>query len=664
MKKIMLATAIGMAATLSGMPDARAVDVDNYIRRDSFSDIKISPNGEYYAATVLQEDRTSLVILSRETNQVTGRFTLERNKHVNGFWWVSPERVVISTAQKFGMLAAPQPDGNLYAINADGSGADILVGQSVQGAGLQTRIQPKKVDRVAAFLVDDLPEDDKYVIVSVSPFTADPYTQADRLDVRTGRRTQLARAPVRNADFVTDNDGLVRFAYGSGVDNVRKLYYRATEGGEWELLRDEGATGLFEWPIGFSHDNGTAYFRAERANGPDEIVAFDVESRTSRALVKDDDVDPYRMIYRNNSLEPVGVMFMDGRPKTEFFDADATEARLYRSLEAAFAGQAVWITSQTADGRLALVQVWSDRSPGDYFLFDTVAKKADHVLTRRQWIDPEQMAEMRPISFDSRDGLKIHGYLTTPKGSDGTGLPMIVMPHGGPFGIRDVWGFDRDAQMLAEAGYAVLQVNFRGSGGYGNKFEDIGARQWGGTMQDDVTDATRWAIQQGHADPRRICIMGGSYGAYASLMGVAKEPGLYKCAAGVVGVYDLPTMHTHGDVQQRGSGETYLNEWIGARESLGAVSPNRMADRIKVPVFLAAGGEDDRAPVEHTEMMEKALKRAGVPVEALYFREEGHGFYKEENNREYYTQLLAFLARHLGGEVATTSTGSAADTGK
>ncbi|MFD0739423.1 alpha/beta hydrolase family protein [Lysobacter koreensis] len=264
---------------------------------------------------------------------------------------------------------------------------------------------------------------------------------------------------------------------------------------------------------------------------------------------------------------------------------------------------------------------------------------------------------MQPIKLQARDDLTLHGYVTFPRGSSGKNLPTIVMPHGGPFGVQDVWGFDGDVQMLAQAGYAVLQLNFRGSAGYGADYIHAGGRQWGLKMQDDLTDATRWAIQQGIADPKRVCIYGASYGGYASLMGVAKEPGLYQCAVGYVGVYDLPTMHTQGDIQQRGSGETYIKEWIGEREGLAATSPNRIAERIKVPVFLAAGGEDQRAPIEHSKMMEQALRKAGVPVETLYYDTEGHGFYLDAHQQEYYTRLLAFLSRSLGGATATTSTG-------
>jgi len=653
-----VALVLALAAGLSAVPAMAAVNVEPYIKKDSFNDVKLSPNGDYYAATVKLEDRTALVVMRRSDNKLTANIAAGKNTVVDDFWWVNPERIVASIAEKYGALEQPQPTGELYAVNADGSKADILVGWRVQSNGPGTHIQPKKVEAVAAFVVDDLPADDKNIIIQVWPFSEDPYTRAERLDVYTGRRKQLARAPVRRAEFTTDNKGVVRFANGAGADNVAKLYYRKGEGAEWQLINDEGTAGLREKPIGFSADDTLAYLEVEQKTGPNAIVAYDVESGKRTTVLRNDNVDPGRIIYRNGTSVPVGAFFMDGSPRTAFFDDASPEARAYRSLEAAFSGEAIDITSRTADGKLALVQVWSDRNPGDFYSFDLTTKKAAHQVSRRNWFDPAQMAAMTPIRLKARDGLTLNGYLTLPKGSGDKNLPLVVMPHGGPFGIRDVWGFDTEAQLLASAGYAVLQLNYRGSGGYGEAFESAGARQWGGAMQDDLTDATRWAIQQGIADAGRICIYGASYGGYAALMGVAKEPSLYKCAAGYVGVYDLPTMHTHGDIQQRGSGETYLKEWIGERDELGAVSPNRIADRIKVPVFLAAGGEDKRAPIEHTKKMEAALKKTGVPVETLYYDSEGHGFYLEKHQQEYYTRLLAFLSKHLGGQTAATASAS------
>lgn len=651
------ADAVGGAIASAAV--AHPVDVGRYVRADTFNEIKLSPNGDYYAATVPLDDgeRTGLVITHRESHTVSGTFMLGKNTHVDEFHWVNAERVVLSISQKFGALDEPMGTGELYAINADGSQVELLVGQRVRGPELGTRVSRKKAEMVAARLVDDLPGNDREVIIAVSTFDADPFTRAERMDVYSGRRHEMARAPVLRADFVTDNRGQVRFAVGADTDNAQRMYYRAGASAEWQLLNDEDQTGLRQLPLGFSADDKIAYIEVEHHSGPNSIVAFNVADQSRKQVLRDDNSDPDRILYDSTNAIPVGALLRDGKPRTAFFDDGSGEARLYRSLEAAFGKQPVLITPQTADGRIALVRTWNDRNPGDFYLFDRQAKTADLLLSRAQWFDPRQMASTRPIELKARDGLPLHGYLTLPAGSDGKSEPMVVLPHGGPFGVRDTWDFDGEVQLLAEAGYAVLRLNFRGSAGYGKAFADAGARQWGRAMQDDLTDATRWAIEQGIADSERICIYGGSYGAYAALMGVAREPTLYRCAVGYVGVYDLPTMHTDGDIQQRGSGETFLNEWIGERDKLDAVSPNNLADRIEVPVFLAAGGEDERAPIEHSEMMERALRSAGVPVETLYYDTEGHGFYLQEHRREYYTRLLAFLSRHLGGGIAATTAG-------
>ena len=648
-------TAWAVAALLClPVASATAVNLEQYLRRDSFTDIKLSPGGEYFAATVPMEDRTALAVLSRSTGQVVGSFVPPRNNHASEFSWVNNERVLIGLAEKFGSLDEPRPTGELYAINANGGRGELLVGYRVQGRGLGSRIQPKKVEDVAAFLIDAVPQDDRNVLVSIWPFGEDPYTRVDRLEVNSGRRQMVARSPVRNADFVSDAQGQIRFAHGSGADNNNKLYYRPSNNSEWQLINDEVLNRRIERALGFSEDGKLAYLRAEQANGPDTIVSWDPVTDKRVELLRDPVVDPDRMIYRPGTTIPVGALYLGDTPRTRFFDEKSTEARLYRSLEAAFGGNAVFITSSTRDGKQVLVQAWSGRNPGDFYVFDTVAKAADHLISRSVWVDPEKAAKVQPFAFKARDGMGLHGFLTTAVGATGK-QPMVVMPHGGPFGVFDDGSYDVEAQMLAAAGYTVLQLNFRGSGNFGRAYQSAGAKQWGRTMQDDVTDATRWAIEQGHADPARICIYGASYGAYSALMGVAREPGLYKCAAGYVGVYDLPMMFVRGDIQRSGSGETYLKEWLGNPAQLGEVSPVNLAADIKVPVFLAAGGEDQRAPEEHTKRMEAALKKAGVPVESLYYSTEGHGFYTDPHRREYYSKLLAFLSRSLGGQTAAAA---------
>lgn len=648
-------TAWAVAALLClPVASATAVDLEQYLRRDSFTDIKLSPGGDYFAATVPMEDRTALAVLSRSTGKVVGSFVPPRNNHASQFNWVNNERVLIGLAEKFGSLDEPRPTGELYAINANGGRGELLVGYRVQGRGLGSKIQPKKVEDVAAFLIDTVPQDDRNVLVTIWPFGEDPYTRVDRLEVNSGRRQMVARSPVRNADFVSDSQGQIRFAHGSGADNNNKLYYRPSNNSDWQLINDEVSNKRIERALGFSEDGKLAYLRVEQANGPDSIVSWDPATDKRVELLRDPVVDPDRMIYRPGTTIPVGALYLGDTPRTRFFDEKSTEARLYRSLEAAFGGNAVFITSSTRDGKQVLVQAWSGRNPGDFYVFDTVAKAADHLISRSIWVDPDKAAKVQPFAFKARDGMGLHGFLTTAAGSSGK-QPMVVMPHGGPFGVFDDGSYDVEAQMLAAAGYAVLQLNFRGSGNFGRAYQEAGAKQWGRSMQDDVTDATRWAIEQGHADPSRICIYGASYGAYAALMGAAREPDLYKCAAGYVGVYDLPMMFVRGDIQRSGSGETYLKEWLGNPAQLGEVSPVNLASSIKVPVFLAAGGEDERAPEQHTRRMEAALKKAGVPVESLYYSTEGHGFYTDPHRREYYSKLLAFLSRSLGGQTAAAA---------
>ena len=650
MRKQWLAALLGVGcAWLSA--GAGAVELDRFLREDAFNSIKISPGGEYVAATIPLEDATAVAILRAADMTLIGSFRPPRNNHAGSFDWVSNERLVIGLAQKSGRLDEPQATGELYGINADGKGGELLVGYRVQGYNQGS---------VAAFLTDELVDDDRNALIAVWPFTENPHTRIERLDVVTGRRIVVARSPVQRADFVTDNAGEVRFALGAGSDNVKKLYYRTRGGTDWEMLNDEAVNQRVEIPLGFSADGSLAYLWIEQPKGPDAIVSWNPQTRERKTLLRDDVVDPARVIYQPGSRVPVGALYLGDVPTTRFFDPASSTARLYRSLQAAFDGP-VYVTSSTRDARTVLVETWSGRNPGDFYLYDTVGKVAKHLTSRSQWIDPRQSAEVRPFALTARDGLPLHGFLTIPHGSTGKDLPMVVLPHGGPIGVFDDGSYDRETQLLAAAGYAVLQVNFRGSANYGRAHTQAGRQQWGAAMQDDVTDATRWAIAQGVADKSRICIYGASYGAYAALMGTIREPGLYQCAAGYVGVYDLPMMHARGDIRDARSGRTYLREWLGAPDALAARSPVNLADQVRVPVFLAAGGEDERAPILHTKKMEAALKRAGTPVESLYYPTEGHGFYTQAHQREYYTRLLAFLSRSLGGKTASASASGGKD---
>ncbi|HEX5693136.1 MAG TPA: S9 family peptidase [Arenimonas sp.] len=513
-------------------------------------------------------------------------------------------------------------------------------------------MQGREQQNVAAYLVHKLPSEPNTVLVKVQPFHDDPYPTLETLDVRTGRRVQVARSPVPHANFGVDHAGELRFIWGLEDSAYSVLRYRPDKDADWQVINDESKTGRVERPIGFAPDNRVAYLQVDDPRGTDRIVAYDTGTGKRSDLLQHEVVDPDRILYslRQRGV-PVGVQYMGSQVEQRFFDPESAEARLYAMLQAAFKGQAVRVTSSSLDGKLALVSVSSGSNPGDFYLFEVDNKKAHYLLSRRDWIDPKAMGEVRPVSIKARDGLVLHGYLTLPPGSDGKDLPMVVNPHGGPFWVNDRLEFNPEAQILAHAGYAVLQVNFRGSGNYGRNFSLLGAGQWGLSMQDDLTDATRWAIEQGIADKDRVCIYGASYGGYAALMGVAREPDLYRCAAGLVGVYDVDRLVRDDQGGSRFLAQ-YSSSWIGEPGTLSQVSPVRLAERIKVPVFLAAGGEDERVEFKQSELMEAALKAADVPVETLYFDNEGHGFYKAENRLAYYRQLLDFLSRNIGGQKA------------
>ena len=637
------------------------IPIQLFLRQDGLDRIKLSPSGKYFARSVPIGEKIVLMITRRSDGALTGHFNLAGKTQVLDFWWVNDERLLISVGQKFGNLEEPQATGQLFATNADGSGQGVLVGALAEPEREATHITAgKKREDVAAELVDDLPNDANKVIISVYDLQGNTlFTRAEEMDVYSGHRAIVARAPVRRARFVTDAQGAVRFAIGAGVDNWSKTYYRDGAGADWQLINDESTSHRVLNPWGFSADGRTAYLNAGEQQGPDAIYAFDTATHALQLKQRDATVDPVQPVYAPRGNEIIGAQYVDGTPKVKLFDDGSSMASLYRSLGASFPGQAILLESFTTDGKLALLSVYSDRSPGDYYVFDMDSKKAEHLISRRDWLDPDLMSEMRPVTIAARDGVVLHGYLTLPNGSNGKNLPLVVNPHGGPFGIFDYWGFSEEPQLLASRGYAVLQVNFRGSSNYGRAFRLSGYQQWGGTMQDDVTDATRWAIKEGIADSRRICIYGASYGGYAALMGVAKEPSLYRCAIGYVGVYDLPTRYRSGAAQESRAGVNELKDNMGD-QNLEAVSPTRMADRITVPVMLAAGREDEIAPPVHTEMMRDALKRAGKQVDAKIYANEGHGFFIDADKLDFYTRMLAFLDRYIGA----ASAGSAQTGGK
>lgn len=619
-----------------------------WLRHEQFRNAKISPGGEYIAASVLAtEDTGALVVLRRSDMKPTANIRVRGKTVINDFDWVNNTRLVYSIAKSEGSIGSPKANGELNAIDFDGKNQLNFGG----GADTSDAAGGNK-DYVLVDLVDTLLDDDKYILVQTSRATAGEaqYPQLERVDVYSGARKVVAKSPLLFGSFTTDVKGVARFVSGQGKDRDNKnlLYYRNSSDGDWQTVNDEHETGISISAVGFTKDGKHAYLEAEEAEGPNAIYEWDPATKTKTLLAKDDRVDPLRLVYSFDGSHPVAIAYLDGGPKYAVLDAEAREVGIMKNLMASFPGSAVRITSVTKDGQELVFRVSSDREPGRYYLLDK-SGKATYLFANRDWIKADDMAEMQPITLNARDGLRLDGYLTLPKGSSGKNLPMIVHPHGGPFGPYDAWGFNRDVQMMASRGYAVLQVNFRGSGNYGRAFTHLGDQQWGGTMQDDLTDATLWAIKEGYADKNRICIYGASYGGYASAMGIAKEPDLYKCAVGYVGVYDMGLMYSRGDIQQRSTGVNFLKDRLGkGAEKLGEASPTKLADRMKAPIFIVCGGEDVRAHCDHSRALRASLQAVGKEPEWMLAPHEGHGFYREDVNRELYTRMFAFFDKYIG----------------
>ncbi len=612
-------------------PVVKPHEIEDFIREDKFQSVSVSEKGTYVAMTRLEGDKTVMYILKTGDTKPLTRVNVNAKKsHIRGVSWVSDHRLIYSVAVKDQLDERPAQTSEMWAIEADGSKRQQLMG-----------VGTPSID-----IVDTLENDDDYVLATVFN-GGDGFTTLRRLNVYGGASKIIARAPIRYASFWADLSGAPRFAIGSDKQDKTKFYFQAPGKDTWELINDEMSSGKQLYAVGFSQDGKTAYLQSEEEKGPDSILAFNVETATSKVISRDVLANPSGLINAIGKREIIGVLYAGSTPRYEYFDPDSTEAKAHKALQKAFSGQLVSTSVYTTSLNDVLVRVYGDREPGAYYVMNMKTRKVSPMMFSADWLDPDMLGSMRNVTFKARDGRTIPALLTLPPGSDGKGLPMVVHPHGGPFGVEDTWGFDPTVQVMASHGYAVLQVNYRGSGGFGREHKTAGYKQWGLEMQDDLTDATRWAVAEGIAARERICIFGASYGGYASLMGVAKEPDLYRCAIGQVGVYDMAKFKS--DDAMRGDFFRRYHDEATNDGDLGPVSPARLAERIKVPVFLSTGHEDARVPYEHTEIMEAALKKAAVPVETLYFKTEGHGIYKLEHRREFYGKLLTFLHKHIGG---------------
>jgi dipeptidyl aminopeptidase/acylaminoacyl peptidase len=500
---------------------------------------------------------------------------------------------------------------------------------------------------VRAGIVDPLVEDAEHILVSHNRRDKRAF-DVYRVNVKTGAESLVAQNPGNVVAWQTDHAGRVRLGVASdGVNNT--VLYRASEGEPFKpLLTTDFRTSVS--PQFFDAANQRFYATSNRGRDKSALVLIDPARPAEEQLVYahpqvDLDGAAWSRVRRTLTL----AAYDTDKPGREYFDAATRQ--LFQRLESRLPGMTLTLQSGTLAEDKYVVAAMSDRTQGARYLYDVKADTLTLLGEISPWLKSEQMAAVQPVRYTARDGLQIPGYLTLPVGRPAKNLPCVINPHGGPW-FRDRWGFNPEVQFLANRGYCVLQMNFRGSTGYGRQFWEASFKQWGLAMQDDITDGVQWLVQQGIADPKRIAIYGASYGGYATLSGVTKTPDLYAAAVNFVGVSNLFTfMNTIPPYWEPFRKQMY--EMVGNPDDpadkarMTATSPALNADRIRTPLLVAQGARDPRVNKAESDQIVEALRKRGVDVQYIVKENEGHGFYNEENRFEFYNAMEAFLARHL-----------------
>ncbi|WP_273844520.1 S9 family peptidase [Rubrobacter calidifluminis] len=468
------------------------------------------------------------------------------------------------------------------------------------------------------------------------------------LDLKSGELELLAENPGNVAGWLADADLRVRGAATVYPDGSLGLLFREDEHAEWrEILRWSAEDGLSSGPVGFSGDGRRIFLRDSRGADAARLVELDTETDEIQVLAEDPRYDVSEVLVHPETREVQAVAFARARTEWEVIDEEIRED--FEAIRSLHPGD-FSVVSRDREDRRWIVAFTADDGPGSFYSYDRKSREGTLLFHDRPALADYTLAKMEPISFTSRDGLRIEGYLTLPPGARKP-LPMVLDVHGGPW-ARDEWGYDPEAQWLANRGYACLQVNYRGSTGYGKRFLNAGNKEWGGRMHDDLVDAVRWAVEEGIADPERVAIYGGSYGGYAALVGAAFTPDLFRCAVDIVGPSNLITLINTIPPYWKPLISTFT-ERVGnpktEEEFLKSRSPLFRAQDIKIPLLIAQGANDPRVKRAESEQIVSALKENGVEHEYLLFEDEGHGFARPENRLKFYAAAERFLARHLGG---------------
>lgn len=606
----------------------RKLPMEDFFKNSDRAAYQISPDGKHFSYMAPYRDRMNLFV-QRIGEETAVRITAETERSIAGYLWVDNERIL------FVKDTGGDENYQLFGVNLDGS--DFRAYTDFPG--------------VRTTIIDDLEDTPDMIMIGLNrrnPEVFDPY----RLNYRTGELTQLAENPGNWQGWMTDHEGRLR-SVTAIVDGVNtQLLYRETEDQDFRPVLTTNFKESVSF-LEFTPDDKLVYAATNLGRDKVALVLMDPATCEELELLYENPKYDLGSISYSRKRRKLLAAYCTGHkePVRHFFDAD--EEALRQRIKAHFPNHRVGVADTDKAEEKLLLYVGSDRTRGAYYYYDVKEDQPVKLAELAPWLKEEEMVEMLPVTYTTRDGLELEAYLSLPLGytmENARQLPVVVNPHGGPW-ARDTWGFCSEVQFLCNRGYAVFQMNFRGSTGYGRKFLESSYKQWGQSMQDDITDGVEWLKAQGIADPDRIAIYGGSYGGYATLAGVTFTPDLYACAIDYVGVSNLFTFMQTIPPYWKPMLEM-MYEQVGDpdkdREMLAAYSPALHADRIKAPLFIAQGANDPRVNKAESDQMVEALRARGIEVEYMVKDNEGHGFHNQENRFDFYRAMEDFLGKYLG----------------
>ncbi len=606
----------------------RLIPMRDFFRNPEEAGHDLSQDGEHIAFMRPWKSRMNIFVQPTAGGEAK-QITQVEDRDIAGFSWVNSSRIVFVRDQ------GGDENYHLYAVDLDGN----------------NEVDLTPFEGTRAQIIDSLPNDPEHMLIGHNRRDKKVF-DAYRLNVTTGEAELVVENPGNIMGYVADHDGKLRIATSTdGVNN--SLLFRETEEDEFETVLTTNFRQTLS-PLFFTYDNRYIYASSNLTRDKDAIVKFDPrEAKELEVIYEHPQVDVSGLLRSDRHKKIRGVAFTAAKRAYHFFDDERREMQEF--VEGKLPGYQVSFVSFSLDETKYLVRTSSDKTRGAYYFYNHGTKELRKLAEISPWLNENEMADMRPISYQTRDGILINGYLTVPVGVEAKNLPTVVLPHGGPW-ARDSWGFRPDVQFLANRGYAVLQMNFRGSTGFGRKFWEMSFKRWGREMQNDITDGVEWLVDLGIADPERIGIYGGSYGGYAVLAGLAFTPEIYACGVDYVGVSNLFTLQETIPPYWEPMREM-LYEMMGDpekdKELLTAASPVFHSDKIQSPLLIAQGANDPRVKKAESDQMVEQMSKRGIDVPYLVKENEGHGFHNEENRFEFYRAMEQFLAEHLDGRIGT-----------